>query len=106
MRPMSSEYGAARRHVQRLRSLYRNLGLYLLIVFGLALVNGLASPSRWWVQWPALGLALAASFQASLLFVFKGWLGQDWQERKVQQILNKQRGATAHPFETPPGRRN
>jgi hypothetical protein len=91
MTPMDSEYGAARRQVRRLRSLYRNFGLYVVIVAGLALINGLASPGYWWVKWPALGLALAASFQASLLFAFRGWLGPDWQERKVQQIVARGR---------------
>lgn len=91
MKPVHSEYDAARRQVRRLRSLYRNCGLYVMIVLGLALINGLASPQYWWVKWPALGLALAASFQASLLFAFKGWLGQEWQERKIQQALARGR---------------
>jgi hypothetical protein len=91
MTPIDPQQQSARRHVRRLRSLYRNFGMYVVIVAGLGLINGLASPGYWWVKWPALGLALAASFQAFFLLGFRGWLGPEWQERKVQQVLARGR---------------
>jgi hypothetical protein len=82
-----SDHSTARRRVRRLRRFYRNLSLFAAIALGLGLLNALASPGRWWFQWPALGLALAAAFQGASLFVFGSWLGADWEERKVRELL-------------------
>jgi two-component system LytT family sensor kinase len=82
-----SEYSVALRRVRRLRRFYRNLALYGAIVLGLALLNALVSPGRYWFQWPALGLALAGAIQGASLFVFTDWLGADWEERKVRSLL-------------------
>lgn len=82
-----SEYACAVRRVRRLRKLLRNLALYAAIALGLLLVDLLASPGRFWVQWPVLGLALAAAVQAAGVLLPGEWLGPDWEERRVRELL-------------------
>lgn len=86
------DYVCAARRVRRLRRLLRNLALYVVIALGLTLVNLLASPGRFWVQWPVLGLALAAAVQAAAVFLPGEWLGPDWEERRIRELLRDREG--------------
>ena len=93
MTVMNSDYDAARRYVARLRRVYRNSILYVVILLGLFVVNALTSTQYWWVKWPALGLAVAVVVQASGLFMSESWLGKEWEQRKIKEILERGRAS-------------
>ncbi len=81
---------AARKHVKRLRAIDQLGMVATLIVPQTAIVNATTSPNRLWFLWVALGFAIALGFAALDAFGRNLWLGREWQERKVRQLLARQ----------------
>lgn len=89
-------YERARRRVRALRAFYRHLAVYATVITGLAVVNLVVSPGRWWFVFPmagwgvglfAHGLATwAGSQRAGRL-----WLGREWEERKIAELMSRER---------------
>ena len=83
------DYEAARRHVTRLRGFYWHLTSYVVVILALTAVNALTSPHYWWVVWAAIGWGIGLCFHGAPLFRFRNWLGKEWEERKIREILDK-----------------
>jgi hypothetical protein len=85
-------YQRAKRHVAALRAFYLHLAVYVLVNVFLFLINILTSPRSLWFYWPLLGWGIAIVAQAVSVFGFggRGWLGQDWEERKVRELMDRE----------------
>ena len=79
-------YRRARRRVRSIKAFYLN-GLISVGVIILLFAINLATGGHWWVQWPLLGLGLGVAAQAVAVFGLSGWLGADWEERKVRELM-------------------
>jgi hypothetical protein len=78
---------AARLQVYRLRGFYHHLGVFVAVNLGLLIINLIASPARLWFYWPLLGWGLWLVLHGASTFSRDRWLGPEWEERKVQEIL-------------------
>lgn len=77
----------ARRQIQLLRAFYHHVLVFVVVNAGLATINLLASPGRVWFYWPLLGWGIGLALHAFATFACGRWLGADWEERKLRQLL-------------------
>jgi hypothetical protein len=87
-----ARYAAAYRRVQELRGFYCHATWFVLVMPVLALINALASPGQWWVLYPLLGWGFGLTVHALSVFAGGRFLGREWQERKIRQILEREGG--------------
>ena len=78
-------YARAKERVERLKGFYGNLISYCIVIPILIIVN-LSSPHPFqWFWFPLLGWGMGLTFHALETFGY----GKNWEEQKIQQILNK-----------------
>jgi hypothetical protein len=82
----NTSYLRAKERVEKLKGFYGNLASYCLVIPILIIIN-LNSPHKFqWFWFPMLGWGLGLTFHAFETFGF----GKNWEEKKIQEILNKQ----------------
>jgi len=54
-------------------------------------VNIITSSERFWFYWPLLGWGIGLVAHGIGVFGLSGFLGADWEERKIKQIMEKDR---------------
>jgi len=91
MQPLESNphYCEARRHVREVRGFYTHALVYVLVIGGLAAWNLLGHSGRLWFGYPALGWGVGLLAHGLSVFVFAGWFGADWEQRKVREYLER-----------------
>ena len=91
MQPLESNprYCEALRHVRELRGFYVHAATYFVVISGLAALNFFGNSTRLWVVWPAVGWGIGLAAHGLSVFAFGGWLGADWQERKIREYLDR-----------------
>ncbi|WP_144892738.1 2TM domain-containing protein [Flavobacterium tiangeerense] len=78
-------YARAKERVERLKGFYGNLISYCIVIPVLIIIN-LSSPHPFqWFWFPLLGWGMGLTFHALETFGY----GKNWEEQKVQEILNK-----------------
>ncbi|WP_262150288.1 2TM domain-containing protein [Chryseobacterium foetidum] len=80
-------YQRARKKVKEMKSFYANLISYCIVIPFLIFVNLFTSREYLWFLWPMLGWGVGLASHAFQVF----GIGNDWQERKIQEIMNKQK---------------
>lgn len=84
-------YKKARERVQELRAFYTHLITYIIVNIGLAIINLLTNPDELWFYWVTIFWGIGLLFHAVSVFIFGGrFLGREWEERKVQQLVEKE----------------
>jgi len=83
------EYQRAKERVTALRSFYVHLAVYLVVNLLLLMINLLVSPSTLWFIWPLLGWGIGIALHAFFVFGQKRILGAEWEERKIQEIMDE-----------------
>jgi hypothetical protein len=66
---------------------------FVLVNIGLFVINWV-TPGNWWFYWPLIGWGVGLGIHALVVFVFGGsgpW-GQDWEERKIRAMMDRERG--------------
>lgn len=88
--PVDPLYEEAKARVAQLRGFYSHLASYVLVNVMLFVINVVSSPGRWWFYWVTVfwGLGLLAHGVS----VFTNAFGHDWEQRKIQQYVDKKRG--------------
>lgn len=89
---LSPEERSARREVRLLRGFYSHLSIFLLVNGGLALINLLTHPERLWFTYTMLGWGIFLALHGLRVALRGRWLGQEWEEAKVSQILQRKQG--------------
>ena len=86
-----------RRQVRREARFYRHLMTYVVVIFGLVILNYLTLREtsgrhywNWWVVWPALGWGITIASHWARTFLKIGPFASDWQERKVQELMERE----------------
>ena len=82
-------YEEARRHAQNVRGFYRHALVYILVNTGLMALNHFATPARLWYGWATLGWGIGLAVHGVSVFAFRGWLGPQWEERKIREYLER-----------------
>ncbi len=80
-----------RRRVHAIKGFYIHLTIYLTIMTLLFVINLLTRSvdGVWWVQFPLLGWGTGIMIHALVVYGLSGWLGPDWEERKIQELMGK-----------------
>jgi len=82
-------YEEAKKRVSEIRGFYQHLLAYAVINPALAAINILSSPQYLWFVWPLLAWGIGVVLHA--LSVFGGLWGRAWEERKINEIMDKDR---------------
>jgi sensor histidine kinase YesM len=79
----------AKERVEKLKGFYGNLTSYCFVIPVLAFIN-IQSGGFQWFWLPVLGWGMGVSFHAFETFGY----GKSWEEKKIQEILNKENSTT------------
>jgi hypothetical protein len=82
-------YLQARKRVEDLKGFYVHLAIYVVVNAGLFLINWLTTDT-WWVVWPLIGWGIGLAAHAVSVFIENGRLAQNWEARKMRQLLDEQ----------------
>ena len=84
---MPSAERDARRQVRRLKGFYRHLTVFLMVGTVMLVLSLLAAPHGRWLPWPLLAWGVGLLFHAAATFSHGRWLGRDWEERKLRDLM-------------------
>lgn len=82
------KYLRAKEQVKKEKNFYGNLTSYCIVIPVLAVFNYLTADFIW-VIFPALGWGLGLLLHAMSVFDYNPIFGKKWEERKIQQIIDK-----------------
>jgi hypothetical protein len=85
-----TRYQRAKERVEEIKGFYIHLAVYIIINPGLFIINWLTSPGSLWFYWPLLGWGIGLLIHAVWVFGFSKVVGKEWEERKIQEIMDKQ----------------
>lgn len=84
-------YIKARKKVEDIKGFYGNLFSYIVVMGGLALLNICTTPNNLWVIYPALGWGIGVVIHFISVFNVLPFLGRDWEEKKIRELLEKEK---------------
>ena len=84
------QYLRAKRSVKSIKGFYLHLLIFVLVMTLLVVINAVTG-GRWWVQWPFIGWGIGVAAHAVAVFGSGGWLGADWEARKIREIMERRR---------------
>ncbi len=80
-------YQEAKKRVEEIKGFYFHLVTYILVNAVLVVINLLTSPEYLWFIWPIIGWG--AGLVAHAFSVFSNLWGKSWEERKIKEIMEK-----------------
>ncbi|MFE3867940.1 histidine kinase [Flavobacterium sp. LS2P90] len=83
----NNEYHRAKDHVKKLKAFYGNLISYCCVIPFLIFINLSYGSNFQWFWFPLLGWGMGLTFHGLEIFGY----GKSWEERKINEILNKNR---------------
>lgn len=86
-----NSYYKAQKKVEDIKGFYGNLMSYIVVIAGLAVLNMLTSPSHLWFLYPAIGWGIGVAVHGISVFNYIPFLGREWEERKIQELLDKEK---------------
>lgn len=84
-------YRSAKKQVEKLKAFYLHLGIYLVFIPVLIYLNFLSKVGFPWAIFPILGWGFGILGHASETFDYNPIFGKNWEERKIQNIMNKEK---------------
>ena len=84
-------YNNVKKRVRDIKRFYVNLTSYITVIVVLMIINLATSPYYLWFLWPALGWGVGIALHGMSVFNLTPFLGEGWEQRKVQQLLEKER---------------
>ncbi|WP_343611232.1 2TM domain-containing protein [Chryseobacterium oranimense] len=85
----NGSYEKARKRVKELKSFYANLISYCTVIPFLIIINLMTSSKDLWFYYPMLGWGIGLASHAFRVF----GVGESWKERKIREIMNKQKNS-------------
>ncbi|HEX4584325.1 MAG TPA: 2TM domain-containing protein [Burkholderiaceae bacterium] len=84
-------YERARRRVRQIKGFYIHATVYVLVNALLAVINLGTSHGEVWFVWPLFGWGIGLAAHGISVFGAGGLWGQEWEERKIKEIVEKNR---------------
>lgn len=84
-----SIYLKAQKKVEDIKGFYGNLSTYIIVISGLAILNLVTSSAHLWFLYPAIGWGIGVVIHGMSVFNYMPFLGSNWEERKIQELMNK-----------------
>lgn len=86
-----SKYLRAKKRVNDIKMFYTNIMMYLLFIGALAGLNYYWNEFRNpWFLWAAFGWGIGLFFQAIKVFNWTPFMGRNWEERKIKEIMEEE----------------
>jgi hypothetical protein len=79
----------AAQQVEAIMGFYIHLVTFILVMASLLVVNWIATPDVWWVQWPFLGWGIGVVAHALFVFGSMPNFITNWQLRKIKQLKDR-----------------
>ena len=89
MNDQDIRYEKARKKVEMIKWFYIDIGLYVVINLSLFLLNILTTPDNLWFYWVMLAWGIGLAVHAVVVYGFSNVLGDEWEERKIREIMDK-----------------
>lgn len=86
-----ARYEKARKRVEEIRGFYTHLLIYILVNVGLFILNLVTSRGDFWFYWPLFGWGIGILAHALSVFGPRRLWGSDWEERKIKELMDKDR---------------
>ena len=77
--------------MEEIKGFYIHLIVYISVNIAMFLVNILSSPEELWFYWPLLGWGVGIVAHGISVFGIRGAFGPEWEERKIREIMQKDR---------------
>ena len=84
-------YKSAKKQVEKLKAFYLHLGIFLIFIPILIYFNFLSQTGFPWAIFPILGWGFGIMGHASETFEYSPIFGKKWEERKIQNLMNKEK---------------
>ncbi|RZJ29904.1 MAG: 2TM domain-containing protein [Flavobacterium sp.] len=84
-------YRRAKMKAQSIRGFYINLALYIIIIPMLVFINLHYTPGYNWFWFSMAGWGIGLIFHAMEAFDLNYFYGRAWEERKIQELLDKEK---------------
>ncbi len=85
-------YKRAKERVGEIRGFYTHLLIYILVNLGLMGLNYYQnSLSKPWFLFTTFGWGIGVISHAAAIFSWNPLISKEWEERKIQEILNKEK---------------
>jgi steroid 5-alpha reductase family enzyme len=84
-------YQEAKKRVTEIKSFYSHLFIFFVVNVALFFINLATSPGTWWFYWPLFGWGIGIAAHAFSVFCAGGKLGRDWEQRKIKEIMEKEK---------------
>lgn len=86
-----ARYHKAKKRVEEIKGFYLHLVSYLFVNAALVVINLLTSREYLWFIWPIIGWGIGLIVHA--FTVYGGFWGKAWEERKIKEIMEKDKRA-------------
>jgi len=84
-------YNRAKRRVAQIKGFYIHATVYVLVNAVLIGINLLTAPDQIWFFWSLIGWGIGLAAHGLSVYGLGGFLGAEWEERKIQEIIAKRR---------------
>jgi uncharacterized membrane protein len=85
----SNKYLRAVERVEEIKGFYGSLISFCVVIPFLIYINLRHSPQFHWFWFPVLGWGIGLIFQGFKAFSYNPFLGRNWEDRKIQEYMNK-----------------
>ncbi|OXB02181.1 histidine kinase [Flavobacterium oncorhynchi] len=94
MKPNYTEaerYYQAQKKVKEIRGFYEHLTVFIFVTIVLVVINLVTSPEYLWFIWCIGGWGIGVVFHGLKVFGYSPFFNKEWEERKIQEILGKEK---------------
>ena len=84
----SEEYKRAKARVEELKAFWTHFAVFI-IVNGFLTMLDLVTGGGWWIIWVWFGWGVGLAIHAFVVFGASGFLGRDWEEQKIRELMNR-----------------
>lgn len=84
-------YFLAKKKVENIKGFYGNVIAYITVNIVLVFINLYTSPNYLWFFWPLVWWGFGVVFHGLKVFEIIPTLGKDWEERKIKEIMDKEK---------------
>ena len=81
---------AARKRVKEMKSFYKSLASYAVIIPLLWVLNLATDHTHIWAHWPMIGWGIGVTAQGLSVFAGRSFFGAEWEQKKVDEIMARE----------------
>jgi hypothetical protein len=85
------KYYLAKKKVENIKGFYGNLTSFVGVNIVLIFINLYTTPNNLWFYWPLMWWGVGVVFHGLKVFEVFPVLGKDWEERKIKELMEKEK---------------